>query len=338
MSIAESLFKKAAWYHTFMPRIVDVEVTRACNLKCIGCPRATEQSIAYRGELKHLDPTMLGRILEAIPTVRLVNFIGDGEPLFNPHFNYLVSDLHLKGIKLMFTTNGTLVKQSDVDCWAMYDNAIRSVTVSLDSLRPDKFEQLRPGASYQRVMSTLAMLREARIPTRINMVLVKENENEIEDFINYFSHTDSEGTSSDVNFTHPIFAQGSDLEGKPYTRASVTPAFRRCLYPFAWPYITLEGDVYACCYMVGGNRQEWFMGEAIDVPNDNYRMGNIYQQDFRDIWYSMMYRALRWQIKRTEHLGDRQTSIGTLGDMRRHLDDYRFAYCTVCLYRWGCSC
>jgi MoaA/NifB/PqqE/SkfB family radical SAM enzyme len=101
----------------------------------------------------------------------------------------------------------------------------------------------------------------------------------------------------------------------------------------------MAGDVYPCSfvYKSGADYVEWYMGQELMVPETNFRMGNIFERDFSEIWNGKAYRELRRKVL---SLRDRKRlTPAELNERRRSVKkDSRFWYCDVCLARWTAAC
>jgi len=72
--------------------------------------------------------------------------------------------------------------------------------------------------------------------------------------------------------------------------ASVLPSYRRCT---AWtvPFITVEGDVYPCCTFTEGNIRETMK---------THNLGNVFRNDFRQLWEGEAYMNFKKSFSRGE--------------------------------------
>jgi len=360
MSLIKRIKEEGIRIKTIMPRFLQLEVSKDCNLKCIGCYRRDSTSTAdLKGE-HNLSLEAVKRILGMIPTVKTVTFLGDGEPLMNKELNSILKYLTSRGVNTWLTTNGTLIKGNTIREWEDYN--ITELHISVDSTRKEVYEQIRVGAHFKEVMEVLQIAGKSRIPTYINFLAYQETISDLPDIIRLASNTGCKG----INMLAPIFLTGSDLNGvltrvrdNEINRAylgeaaklaqkhkikwiggvpGLIPFFRHCNFPFALPYITLNGDVYGCCYAVGVGRTEWYQDIPQKIRSSDYLMGNIYDTPFKDIWLGESYRELRKAVKLSEHPRGYKLSPYELQKLRSRNDDYRFSYCKSCLWRWGSAC
>lgn len=160
-----------------------VSVTDKCNLRCIYCmpveglPWLRRDEILTYEEIARIVHAMAGMGLERVR-------ITGGEPLVRRDLPDLVRMIAgTPGIEdLSLSTNAVLLAdQAD----ALRSAGIRRVNVSLDSLRPERVEEIarRPGC-YGPIMEGLdAAERVGFDPIKVNVVLIRgRNDDEIEDF------------------------------------------------------------------------------------------------------------------------------------------------------------
>lgn len=345
---------------TIMPRYLQLEITRDCNLNCPMCYRKSKSSLIHQGETRNLTPSVLHSILHKVPTVRTVSFLGEGEPLMNPHLDDLLGILSDRGIRSWLTTNGTLLTEEIVHRWEGY--GVSEAHVSIDASTEETYKRIRTGGKFEDALQGMELLGRSKIPMFLNFVMYEQNLHELREALVAAKKAGCTG----INALVPVFDHGSDLEGS-LTRAenseenqyhlqesysyalaqkliwiggkpSLEPSFRRCNFPFALPYITLEGNICGCCHTPGGERTEWYLGVPCAVHNKDYIMGNIFNEPFRDIWLGETYNWLRQVIKRSEHSRGATISRERLQELRTSVLHTRFSYCAICLWRWGSAC
>lgn len=150
---------------------IRISVTDRCNLRCVYCmPEEGVKSISHDQILRFQEIIRIVRVLAA-KGIRKIKLTG-GEPLVRKGIAGLVRDLkQIEGIEnVTITTNGVLLEE-------MYDELVEAgldaVTVSLDSLNPEMFQQITRRDESERVKRGLEKaVRENRIPLKINCVPV----------------------------------------------------------------------------------------------------------------------------------------------------------------------
>lgn len=139
-----------------------VEITTTCNLDCEMCvrrawheplgsmPRATFQSLMDQ--------------LGAFSAPPAVHLGGYGEPMSHPDFVEIVRLAKDAGARIEVTTNGTLL-DTDVAA-ALVDLDLDRLVVSIDSVSPASYEDIRHHASFEQVVENVVQLRRLKLQHR----------------------------------------------------------------------------------------------------------------------------------------------------------------------------
>jgi len=159
-----------------------LSVTDRCNLRCMYCmPESGVQFIPHRDILTYEEMLHLVA-LTAQRGIRKVRVTG-GEPLVRKGFIGFLEKLcridRLEEVSL--TTNGVLLKQYAAD---IRKCGICRINVSMDSLRPDRFQRITGKDCYQQVWEGIEEAERVGFdPIKINVVAIKGvNDDEILDF------------------------------------------------------------------------------------------------------------------------------------------------------------
>ncbi len=161
-----------------------ISVTDRCNYRCLYCMPADvkwlpKPQIMSFEEIEHF------AILFALEGVRKLRLTG-GEPLVRRDLPLLVERLcKIKGIEeISLTTNGYYLKEF---AHSLKAAGIQRLNISLDSLRPDRFEKITLSNSFDRVMEGIAAAKTAGFdPIKINCVPIRGfNDDEIVDFLQW---------------------------------------------------------------------------------------------------------------------------------------------------------
>ncbi len=119
---------------------------------------------------------------EGVNEIRLTG----GEPLARKDLPVLVSKLvKIPGIQdISLTTNGYYLKEQAAK---LREAGIRRINISLDSLRPDRFEQITRSPAFDRVMEGIEEAQRTGFdPIKINCVAIRGfNDDEIVDFLEW---------------------------------------------------------------------------------------------------------------------------------------------------------
>lgn len=151
-----------------------IEPTSDCNLACVMCSRNHWQN----EKIGHMDMALFDKVMgELPPTVEKVFFGGVGEPTYHPQFLEMVRRIKMLGLKCEMITNGTLLDKPTID--TLLDLQIDCVWVSLDSLDEESYEDIRIGADFNSVISSLRYFVQARQALQFKR---KKNSTKIADY------------------------------------------------------------------------------------------------------------------------------------------------------------
>jgi GTP 3',8-cyclase len=166
-------------------RNLRVSVTDRCNLRCQYCmPEADYAWLPRRDILDFEEIAQLADAFTALGVER-VRLTG-GEPLVRRDLTRLVRLLAAKPAlrDLALTTNGVLLAEQAKDLRAA---GLHRVSVSLDTLRPDRFQTMTRRDSLSRVLDGIAeAVKVGFSPVKIDSVVIRGvNDDEIEALLDF---------------------------------------------------------------------------------------------------------------------------------------------------------
>ncbi len=157
-----------------------ISVTDRCNFRCMYCMPA---HVRFRPSADNLTYDEILRMVRLAVRLGFTDFrVTGGEPLVRPGILGFLEDLvGTRGVRrVAITTNGHLLGQHLDDLGRI---GVRSLNLSVDSLRPDRFVAMARGGEPERVWG--AMERAAADPRfhlKVNTVMMGGvNDDEIED-------------------------------------------------------------------------------------------------------------------------------------------------------------
>jgi cyclic pyranopterin phosphate synthase len=170
-------------------RDLRISVTDRCNYRCTYCMPEDGLEWLPRHEVLTFEE------IETVASV-LVNRFGvhsirltGGEPTMRANLELLVSKLaalssSLRRIDLSLTTNGSTLRRQ---AKALRDAGLERINISLDSLRPDRFERLTRRDDLDAVLDGIDAAIEAGFdPVKLNVVAMAGiNEDELVDFAEF---------------------------------------------------------------------------------------------------------------------------------------------------------
>lgn len=148
--------------------IVYLELTRACNLKCIHC--LNNSGIKQKDELTKEDLLKLIKNFSS-HGVQEIRFTG-GEPLLFNGIYDLIRFATEEGICTSLGTNGTLVTKEVAK--KLKESGLKKVVVSIDGNKKTH-DKIRGRKNYQKAMHGLKYLQKNGINVRVNSVIMKSN-------------------------------------------------------------------------------------------------------------------------------------------------------------------
>jgi radical SAM protein with 4Fe4S-binding SPASM domain len=261
------------------PLNLDIEISSACNLRCPMCDRTIEmakgEKKAYHSGLMDFD--LYKKLIDEATEIGVyaVKLNWRGEPLMHPRVIEMVRYAKEKGIiDIMFNTNGVLLTEKMSK--DLIDAGIDKIFVSIDSIHKDRFEKYRTGANYEEVMDNLLKLKEIndstghKVETRVSKVLLKETEDENEEYSKFF-----EKLVDKVAYLDYI-PYGEKDYGRPVDRTYKDFKFA-CSQLWLRLFVSWDGKYAMCC---------------VDTKEVNI-LGDAHTQTVEEVWHSKKLQEIR---------------------------------------------
>ena len=138
------------------PTMLEMELSNLCNLECIMCHGRLSSKIRKNREHKPplispYDDTFVEQLEYFIPHLEEIRFNG-GEPLLQSIVHKITDRIAAinPNLKVTIATNGTVLNDK---VRRMLTNCNVSINLSLDSLVPERYEEIRVHSDFQRVMA-----------------------------------------------------------------------------------------------------------------------------------------------------------------------------------------
>lgn len=138
-----------------LPTILQVEISADCNLTCSICAR---NEFPYGPG--HLSIELFDTLTFLFPTLEKLILHGYGEPMAHPEFHTIMDRTAGFACHTSFYTNGTLLFGERAQ--AVLGGDVDEIAVSIDTPDSRLFEDIRTGASFQRVTDNVRKLISAR--------------------------------------------------------------------------------------------------------------------------------------------------------------------------------
>jgi radical SAM protein with 4Fe4S-binding SPASM domain len=273
-----------------MPPIVMIEPTSACNLRCPLCPSGAQELTRPKGFI-NLD--LYKKIIDQIaPTTMDLILWNQGEPFLHPEFYEMVEYATRKGLYTMTSTNANL----PIDANRLIDSGLDRLIVSMDGATQETYSKYRVGGEIERILDNLRHLQDARrrkrskIPfIRLQFLVMKHNEHELDAIRRIARETGCDM----LEFKTVQIYREEDIE----QYLPTNPAYRRytvggghfslkhgvknrCRRIWTQPVANWNGDMAMCCY----------------DKDIQYKIGNLNEQTFAEIWHGKKLNKLRAAI------------------------------------------
>ncbi len=167
-----------------------ISVTKRCNFSCIYCHDEGLGPVA-RVRAPHdeeMTPGEVGRLVRIARefSIRSVKLTG-GEPLVRPDIPQIVEEVVREIPDVSMTTNGALLA-GKVD--ALRRAGLKRLNVSLDTLDPEAFRDLRGGALGPVLKGISAALDAGLKPVKLNVVLLPRALEHLPSMIDFVTRSD----------------------------------------------------------------------------------------------------------------------------------------------------
>jgi radical SAM protein with 4Fe4S-binding SPASM domain len=158
-----------------------LEITQQCNLRCKHC--YIDAGVKKENELTLEEIKKLIDILTHMGVLNIM--LSGGEPLLHPHLRDIIEYVRSKPLSVMVFTNGTLITEEIIQYFK--EVGIAFVATSIDGATPETSDAFRGvKGSYEKTVRAIEMLKEVKIPVRVNVCLHKGILGEFEDLLALF--------------------------------------------------------------------------------------------------------------------------------------------------------
>ena len=164
------------------PIEIEFNLTNKCNLKCIMCDSQTHCG-SFIADNKQVDD-----LIEIMPYLKKLILRG-GEVFFHNRLKEILQQCEKNNVFVEIITNGLLLNRENINTILNVGNGL--LTFSIDSINKNKYEMIRKGGSFERLIKNINLFNEmkkqrnSKIEIGINMVVMSINYMEIEKIIEF---------------------------------------------------------------------------------------------------------------------------------------------------------
>lgn len=319
-------------------RLLQVESSLACNLKCIMCPWVDERkNMQKRGNMQQ---ETWEALLPHLPEVSSIDFTGGGEPLLQKNLFEWIGQAKASGCEVGFLTNGLLFTE-DVSKQVL-DAGVNWVGFSVDGADKTTYDFIRRGSDFDVICKNIKYLTDNRVDTlpltMINFVIMQSNYHQLEKIINLahelgvdqvnfkqcdvirgehgkeFGLFDSQETKNIKQLKKSLEKANRiarKLEVKTTSFSFVPEEQPVCDQdPRDSMFIRFDGSVSPCINLAIGGPST-FLGKDIIFPHVAY--GNIAEEDLLDLWENEKCRFYRSSFSQRVKAHDASLTKADLG-------------------------
>lgn len=244
------------WYENPQKQIIekfplhlDIESTRRCNLRCPMCPRTIKLERGEKLEEGDLNFRLFKKVIDegAANGLYSIKLSYLGEPLVCKDIIKMVAYAKSKGIiDVMFNTNGALLTENISK--ELIEAGLDKLFISFDSPFKERYEKIRVGTTFERVIENVKNLVRLRNEAgvlapiiRVSMVVMKENKEEVLDYIKLWKPI-----VDLIGFSDYINPQGLDTKERYTIKRQKQPNFV-CSQLYQRLFVLWNGKIGLCC-------------------------------------------------------------------------------------------
>ena len=307
-----------------LPRMLYLEATNRCNLRCKGC-------ILYRGSWepdRDLSFDELVTITDQLPELERVFLHGIGEPLLNKALIEMIRHLKQRRVYVLFNSNGVLLdkrKQQE-----LIQAGLDELRISLDAASAQGYRNIRNSDQFEQVVENLnsfTSLQTRQRATRPKLSLwflgTTDNIAELPGVVDlaaeigikevylqrlvYFQDNEGYGIARQASTLRGVtdgslalIRKSQDMAARQGIRFNAsglsTPVeslrgeagdlrpWDKCYRPFSLMYITANGNVLPCC-----------ISPFSSVDYTSIILGNVFESPLEKVWNGARYSIFRKQ-------------------------------------------
>ncbi len=233
-----------------------ISLTDKCNLRCVYCMPENVRFMPQAGLMNKEEVLQFARLFVEELGVKKIRLTG-GEPLLRQDAADILRGLAELPVELAITTNGIFLDRF----FNLFEEiGLRSINVSLDSLKKERFEVMTRRPQFDQVMGNITEAIKRGIHLKINAVVIADqNEDEILDFVEW-----TKDTSIHVRFIEFMPFDGNKWHWEKVVKLQTILEKLAAVYPLE----KLNDELHATskAYRVPGFRGSFAIISSITAP------------------------------------------------------------------------
>jgi len=301
------------------PKYMEIEVTTRCDKRCIIC-----EHTYWKEPSVDLTFDQFEHIVNQFPNLKWVNLTGEGDAFLNRDYLKMIRYLKERNVAVYLVDSFNLITENIA--FELVRLGVDGIYISFDAATKETYEKIKVGCSYEKTLQNIKNLLEAKKALKspipeicFRYVINKLNIGDMPNFVRLvrrLAPSREWGDWSKIHFVgllafpeiehlyvpkipqyiiqETLKAAEENPDSLPvvfaHTEPGKFPSINKCL---AWmePYIMMGGYVLPCCAVLMSNKRPWLREHAL---------GNVFKQDFRDIWNNTSYQLFRRMVNKPD--------------------------------------
>jgi len=276
----EKQLKNKSIFASALPNTLIIEPGAVCSLKCPFCPQSQDDFDLTRGLLKLADfKKIIDYFEDFVDTVLLFNW---GEPLLNLQLVEMIEYANERRMRTIVHSNLNFLTEEMAE--RLVRSGLTELTASIDGASEESYQKYRKGGSFSLALENLKLLLKKKNDLKSNtpriiwkFLVFRHNEHELDT-----AKRMAVEMGVPIEFKFAVAPGEYDPSAEKYNNRDFTNKFIEnyglpCEQLWRAPVIHSDGSVLPCCM----------------VSQKKYIVGNIFNQDFKQIWNNDEYQRLR---------------------------------------------
>lgn len=312
--------RRYPWLYRF-PRQLEMEITTHCVRHCIHCEHTYwSRESQPRQQLSYEE--IVG-VLKQFPGLRWASLVGEGSSFEHNEIARLIR--YLKERDIMCYMPDHLCDWTDETVRLAVEEDMDGIILSLDAATKETYERIKKGCSFDKAIGNLKKIVEEKKRKKtplpeitFNFIAMKDNLHEIPDYVDLIAgigKREDFGAGSRIGIVRLLaFKQILHLQVEDIPKEIVEETQERarkhdmfvsftgtnvredlpspsCCMAWMEPYIFMPGYISQCCAVFISNNRNFIRKHAF---------GNVFEQDFREIWNNEAYTRMRYTINKPD--------------------------------------
>jgi MoaA/NifB/PqqE/SkfB family radical SAM enzyme len=277
------------------PLIVKIDISPACNLRCLQCLHATPNGdpTLERQDFTGSKRMSLDQYKAIVDEIRgktsAVSLYYMGDPLVHPDVVEMCQFASGAGLSIHTSSNFSF-SLTDERIKRILTSGVTHFSVCVDGLNQDTYSLTRVGGRLDRVVDNLRRICELRRQEglkyphiEVQYIKFQHNLDQLDEARKLFEEIGVDQLTEFWGSLHNYVDCGPDR----YTvyGPKKKPRWPYCKWPHFSTVIKYNGDVIPCC---------WYReGEQYTRDGDARVIGNVFETSLKEIWRSQEYQEIR---------------------------------------------